>query len=275
MGMDKKKDCIDINTDGHKRMFALKKILAIPSHSWYFVKCIFLFKMPFSLIYHYIRGTSLPDKMVLLRNGLKITLSDHPHDIRTVFVIFVRNDYGRVNRDDIVVDIGANIGIFSLYAAFCGAKKVYSYEPNQKNYDVLVHNIKINGLEGTIKPHKLIVSAVAGQRMKFPLSSGPYNRIIPNEDTTNSYELVPTTTIDSIVSDNTLGRVGLLKADCEGEEYNLLFNTNQDTFSKIKNIRLEFHRWPLGDLIAHLRTHGFVVNYIHREKAVMWLRMQK
>jgi len=41
----------------------------------------------------------------------------------------------RVNAGDVVVDIGANIGTFSLYAAkICGASLVLSFEPFSENY---------------------------------------------------------------------------------------------------------------------------------------------
>jgi len=91
---------------------------------------------------HYINKNSTLDIPLEFRNGLKIQLSNHPHDLITVFVVFVKKDYGDVLKNNIVVDIGANIGAFSLLAAKMGAKKVFAYEPNQVAFEVLQNNIK-------------------------------------------------------------------------------------------------------------------------------------
>jgi len=47
-------------------------------------------------------------------------------------------------KNKIVIDAGANVGIFSLYASMLGAKKVYAFEPVKETYDILVKNIKMN-----------------------------------------------------------------------------------------------------------------------------------
>lgn len=82
-------------------------------------------------------------------------------DIAIVEEIFTENVY-QVGEDDIkdkiVLDLGANIGAFSLYAAALGAKKVYAFEPNPNNYAVLLNNIAINGFEEIIYPIKKAVS---------------------------------------------------------------------------------------------------------------------
>ncbi len=51
-----------------------------------------------------------------------------------------------------VIDAGANVGVFSAYAALCGARKVYAFEPVKETFDVLVQNIKHNGLEASVIP---------------------------------------------------------------------------------------------------------------------------
>lgn len=51
----------------------------------------------------------------------------------------------------IFVDIGANVGNHSLFfAKYCGAKKVYPFEPNPPAFNTLIQNVLVNQLEDTI-----------------------------------------------------------------------------------------------------------------------------
>lgn len=52
---------------------------------------------------------------------------------------------------DILVDIGANVGMYSIWAAATKKVKVYSFEPESMNYAILNKNILINNLMGDIK----------------------------------------------------------------------------------------------------------------------------
>ena len=45
-----------------------------------------------------------------------------------------------IQEGDVVLDIGANIGAFSLYAEQQGATKIYSYEPDSDNFFILEKN---------------------------------------------------------------------------------------------------------------------------------------
>jgi FkbM family methyltransferase len=61
---------------------------------------------------------------------------------------------------DIVVDIGANIGTVSLYAAkLCGAERVLSFEPFSDNYGRLCKNVEQNQLNNVT----CVNQAVAGK----------------------------------------------------------------------------------------------------------------
>src|SRR6516165_11969641 len=51
-----------------------------------------------------------------------------------------------ISPDDIVFDVGANIGVFTLCAAKQGAH-IYAYEPIPQTFEVLQHNIQLHGFE--------------------------------------------------------------------------------------------------------------------------------
>lgn len=58
------------------------------------------------------------------------------------------DDY--VARGDVFYDIGANVGVYSLYAAVKRNATVLAFEPMCSNYDVLNRNIFLNGLDGRV-----------------------------------------------------------------------------------------------------------------------------
>jgi len=55
-----------------------------------------------------------------------------------------------LKENDIFYDIGANVGVFSLYAAKHKAATVVAFEPFAPNYALLNHNIFLNGLSESI-----------------------------------------------------------------------------------------------------------------------------
>ena len=243
---------------------------------WYFIKCFLLFKKPIQILYCYLTKTSPNNRVVELRNGLRIFLCEHPlelgFDVITLFLVFVREDYGEVEPNNVVIDIGANIGVFSLYAAYNGARQVYAYEPNTEFYECLLRNISENKLEDVIIPYKLAVSGVDGDTVKFPVKPSQCNAILTDDDG-EDFELVKTTTLEKILSTNSVSVVDLLKLDCEGAEYDILFTSNDAVLEKIRAIRLEYHRgWD--NIVSFLMKHGFEQSYIMDDRAaagIIWL----
>lgn len=58
----------------------------------------------------------------------------------------VRNDYKHltINPGDVVLDLGANIGIFAAHAYRCGASTIICVEPEKDNYGILLKNFMVN-----------------------------------------------------------------------------------------------------------------------------------
>jgi FkbM family methyltransferase len=256
---------LDMRILGRDSSLYKRHIPRFPRYVWYLCKCLFVVKAPFKFIYAYLSASTPPSGLVELRNGLRICLSGHPHDVITVFAIFIREDYGRIDPGSKVVDIGANIGVFSLYAAFCRADKVYAYEPNSESYQSLVRNIQINDLQNVIVPHQLAVTSKNGQTVKFPVKSSMYNSII-TDDSCSEYELVETTNLETII-ENTK-RVDLVKMDCEGAEYDVLLNSNHDIFTHVASIRMEFHCGHVGEVSSFLQQIGFAQSYLRADSEI-------
>jgi FkbM family methyltransferase len=241
----------------------LRNIPRIPDYIWYVLKCFILFKKPLRFLYAYLTITPLAERMVELRSGLKIILSEHPHDIITIFVVFVRKDYGDMPANGVVIDIGANIGVFSLYAAHIGkVSKVFAYEPNSESFHYLLENISTNYLEQIIVPHRLAVTGMGKGIVKFPKKSSMYNAIIESESDID-FEEVETTSMPMMFSD--IENINLLKLDCEGAEYAILMESDQDVFKKISAIRMEYHFGREDEISTFLKQFGFIRCHFHQD----------
>jgi 31-O-methyltransferase len=71
-----------------------------------------------------------------------------------------------ISPGDVVLDIGANIGVFTLYAAKQGAQ-VYAYEPMPATYGVLQQNVKAHGLGRLVHTRNVGLSDRMEERMMF------------------------------------------------------------------------------------------------------------
>jgi FkbM family methyltransferase len=236
----------------------------LPSYPLYFLRCIQRMRHPADFLAAYIRMAPPSGNVVEMRGGMKIHLSSHPHDAVTVFLIFLREDYGRIAPKSIIVDIGANIGVFSLYAAYSDAARILAYEPNSESFQSLKNNVESNGLETVIQPHHLAVGAVSGRQVRFPKTSSPYNAVL-RDNTSETYDLVETVDLRRILQD--VPHVDLLKMDCEGAEGEILNAADPELFSRIDAIRMEYHLSLRDEIIALLRKYGFRVRFLRGPKA--------
>jgi FkbM family methyltransferase len=63
---------------------------------------------------------------------------------------------------DVLVDVGANVGMYTVWAAKTRRARVWAFEPESQNYALLNRNIALNGLSGLIKAYCLALSNDSG-----------------------------------------------------------------------------------------------------------------
>ena len=126
--------------------------------------------------YNQFKKTSKMDEtcVIELKSGLKIKF--RWQDIFIIDELIVRGEYLKYLNKDLkgknIVDIGANIGCFSLQAAWAGAK-VFSVEASTINYNLLCENITLNKLEGKIIPTHTAIWKEDGELTFNAESSNP------------------------------------------------------------------------------------------------------
>ncbi|WP_438979919.1 FkbM family methyltransferase [Polynucleobacter sp.] len=187
--------------------------------------------------------------------------------------IFGENVYqiedGMFEDTGICIDIGGNVGAFSIYAIMRGAKKAYAFEPDTQNYNILLENIKINDLKGKVVPIKKgildredTVKLYNGQGASFvkgnKTPTPEAQRILDTGD-------IPDEQIEVISLKEAYKQIehvycDVLKIDCEGSEYKIIEGADKDTINKARFITMEFHSTDevtFGKMIAKLSlTHN-------------------
>lgn len=126
-----------------------------------------------------------------------------------------------LNPGEIVVDCGAYIGEFTLYAAKAvGSEgRVIAFEPDAANYKKLIANIGLNGLKNVIPVNKGLWSAEGV--LKYVGDSVRGYSFMLGEGAAGAVD-VPVTTLDSELAALGITRVDFIKADVEGAELELI-----------------------------------------------------
>lgn len=161
-----------------------------------------------------------------------------------------------------ILDVGANIGLFSLYAADF-AKRIYSLEPSQTHTDVLKEMIRYNGFEDKITPVKAALSHENGTADFYHSENVTMFSLDKRVDNTGEKETVETITLDKLFTDYKIKHVDFMKLDVEGSEAKIVGSKGFEAVAdKIDTIVLEYHTWSgvnPAQIVNNLTDYGYQV----------------
>lgn len=161
-----------------------------------------------------------------------------------------------------MVDIGANIGYFSILAAAKVGEggRVFAFEPGKRNVELMEKNITANGFRNIIVM-RAAVTAVSGKTMLYTsdLDYGDhrsypveyervYTRGVPIGERVRGREVVDTISLDEYFR-NIPGNINFIKMDIEGAEYPALQGM-KEILRKNKNVVVLTEFWPAGMALA-------------------------
>jgi FkbM family methyltransferase len=145
---------------------------------------------------------------------------------------FIRNVYFKhylPGGDDIFIDVGAGIGMESMFLAkqadYRG--RIYAIEASPSTFELLRQNIETNHLNN-INPFNVAISDRSGEIF---IDDNQINHIA-NSVFTGKGTLVRAITMDGFMEENHIDSVGLLKVNIEGAERLLI-----DSFEKISSVK--------------------------------------
>lgn len=183
-----------------------------------------------------------------------------------------------VKEGDIVLDVGANVGLYSLLAAeIIGSKgKVFAIEPAQFAYNALAQNIELNKYKDLVYPFNIALSNHNGFiEMEIPASTLDSFKdkdafAYINLDAKNgSIEAVK---LDDFISTNQIEKIDIIKMDIEGAEL-LCFRGATTFFKNNKPIILfegyekncQRFNYKLIELLEFLREYNYDLTQINSE----------
>jgi FkbM family methyltransferase len=189
--------------------------------------------------------TGKPLECVKLRNGAVLRgprTQGFSFLFHEIWINRVYSPAGYEIRDrDLVIDIGANIGLFSAYAAMSARDVcVDCYEPYAGCVEWLRSNIESSRLSKVA----VYQQAVAGSRGTRTLKVNAANWIVNSlaDDALGGEGVqVDCVTLDDVMDRSQRDVCDLLKLDCEGSEYEILRGCRKDTLKRVKKIVGEYH----------------------------------
>lgn len=139
-----------------------------------------------------------------------------------------------IEEGDIVIDVGANMGLFTLFSTIKrNASVVYAFEPIMTTFELLDSNVRLNGVSDKVK----IINKGLGDiedTFQMSISNGNIgaNSMIFNRDG-NKHESVSITTLDTFIENESIQQVDFIKVDIEGAE-RLFLEGAQRTLAKFQ-----------------------------------------
>jgi FkbM family methyltransferase len=212
--------------------------------------------------------TMLPNQLRLFGEELVLKYPNDPALISDVISILLDDEYGLGElRSPVstVVDIGANIGLFSLWARHhFPTAMIHAYEPNDAICDFTAGNLKKARVV-------LFNEGVSSEESAGKLVLRDSSRLVATEkDPRGSVKLTGIQTVIERLG----GRLDLLKIDCEGAEWDIFLR--REALRRVRQIRMEYHldvRHNMAYLETTISELGFKIARLipNRDFGIAWL----
>lgn len=177
-------------------------------------------------------------------NGISLTFKDLKSSgtVECVFAELSRNDYGlesiQLSENDVVLDVGANVGMFSIYVKKKFNCRVISFEPVSLNFNHFKENILLNGLSlEDFEIHNVAITSKDNDVIN--IGTPHYNTGGSSIfHTCENVQQCNTQTLDKYITDD----CKYIKIDTEGGEYDIIPSII-DRISNVSYIGIEYHKY--------------------------------
>jgi FkbM family methyltransferase len=194
-------------------------------------------------------------RLLRFRDGFNVVCRGGTRDWDVVYELMFAGSYGRAfdllrrgKGRQVVLDLGGNIGLFSLLAARQSPEvEVHAYEPGPPNYRLFEMNRQANHpLSERIHLHREAVGGAARETEWFFDENNPGGSSLFGTAGTSQFKVKIITFAEAV---NALGgQVALAKIDIEGAEFELLDQTPPEVWKHVNAISLELHHDPAGKI---------------------------
>jgi len=208
-------------------------------------------------------GSELKEDIIVKNGNRKFFCRKNSSDLHIISNFYenkVMELFGTLAKESkIIVDVGANVGKYTILASFVNPKsEIYSIEPDKSNFDVLLKNIELNNLKNIIGLN--IGMGEEEGRGKLYNSRGESKVNCGGSsfmDKCGNFEIVDIGTLD-----NTFTEIDLIKIDTEGYELEILKGAKMLlTKGNIKKIILEVNDERIITLLNNYGYYGKNIQY--------------
>lgn len=175
-----------------------------------------------------------------------------------------------------VVDVGANIGAFSLLAlASHPQERVICVEPDKENFEIFFKNIKENEFEGRAYLYPIALGDKDGQ-VSMGGSAGGAAYVSNFEDGDVAMRTLPSLLEwHEKLSGTKIGEIDFLKMDCEGSEYRIIDAMyGSQWMGRVRWLAMEWHSTDagtLGKMLGQLtETHSYSIIGRPKDGGMLW-----
>lgn len=224
-------------------------------------------KNPWPLIRDWLGHQRTP-YVLRFRNGLKMELRPGRGDLTAFRESWLQKDYlpsgWKLSAGDTVIDVGANIGSFTLFAAqqVGPTGRVIAVEPDGETFRQLQRNMELNAFEN-IQILRLAVAGRAGtvrlHRHPNALFSSLYESV-DGRPADGPVEEVQAVTLAQLFEQQRVEHCHFFKLDCEGAEHAIVSGLSAELAARIGRIGMELHQIEGCDdrqLVGRLEEFGF------------------
>lgn len=187
---------------------------------------------------------------------------------------------------DLFLDIGSNVGSYTVLASAVVGSQSISIEPIPDTYQILLQNIRLNGIDPLCKCYNIGISSKIG-KLPFTTNLDSMNHVVNNKTLTANTCMVTVTTLDKLLISHSFPI--LIKIDVEGhhaeiikgatktlsnpnvialiieyESMNMIYKQNSYVHSVITNYKFMPYKYlPFEKILIPLKTYNTTRNTIY------------
>ena len=207
---------------------------------------------------NYYLGFINSEGIIYFKNGTKCVMRNKSDSIAFFENYFLKlnnpNEKFEIKKEDIVIDIGAHVGYFTMYAAKKAYQGIiYSIEPYKESFEIFKKNLNLNELTN-VKPFHAAISKKTEQITLYIDKDNQIGNSMFKTDTSVRSEKVSSFSLEDFIINNKIKKINFLKIDCEGAEFEIILNLKKEIMKNVNKMSIEVHENSNTDSVDKLEN---------------------